>query len=224
MGNFDDVKPAENYSEKCLCVLVLDTSASMSGEPIAQLQEGISLLQQELAKDAVASERVEVCIVTFDAEVDCIQEPVRAELFQAPTFGHLGGSTRLVDGVREGIRQIDERKAYYKQNGIKYYRPWLMLITDGQPDEGQDIEGIEGEIADGIAQKKFLFYSIGVQGADFDVLKKISDKNTPPMELSGLKFQELFKWLSQSMTMVSRSKSEEAVTLPDASGWGQISC
>ena len=32
---------AENYEQKCLCVLVLDVSGSMSGEPIQELNKGL---------------------------------------------------------------------------------------------------------------------------------------------------------------------------------------
>ncbi|MBO9633495.1 MAG: hypothetical protein J7578_10300, partial [Chitinophagaceae bacterium] len=56
---------ADNPEPRCPCVLLLDTSGSMSGKPIAQLNEGIQTLKKELLADPLASKRVEIAVVTF---------------------------------------------------------------------------------------------------------------------------------------------------------------
>lgn len=65
-----------NFEQKCLCVLVLDTSGSMSwpnnNPPIAQLNAGLQRFQEELLKDEVTRDRLEVAIVTFDDEVNTV--------------------------------------------------------------------------------------------------------------------------------------------------------
>jgi uncharacterized protein YegL len=45
--------------------LLLDTSGSMSGAPIQQLNEGLQVFRDELFADPLAAKRVEVAIVTF---------------------------------------------------------------------------------------------------------------------------------------------------------------
>lgn len=65
-----------NFEQKCLCVLVLDVSGSMSGSPINLLNEGLRRFQEELLKDEVTRDRLEVAIVTFGSEVETIQGPV----------------------------------------------------------------------------------------------------------------------------------------------------
>jgi uncharacterized protein YegL len=69
--------------------------------------------------------------------------------------------------------------------------------------------------------KAFLFYAVGVQGANFDVLKQLSPSN-PPLRLVGLKFQELFKWLSSSLSKVGQSKPGDKIKLDPTTGWGEI--
>jgi hypothetical protein len=44
---------AENPEPRCPCILLLDTSGSMGGQPIAQLNEGLVAYGTELAGDAL---------------------------------------------------------------------------------------------------------------------------------------------------------------------------
>lgn len=65
----------------------------------------------------------------------------------------------------------------------------------------------------------FSFFAVGVENADMDVLSKISVR--PPLKLSGLRFRDLFTWLSSSLSSVSRSQRGQATLLP-APGWAEI--
>src|SRR5262249_20375474 len=56
---------ADNPEPRCPCLLLLDTSGSMVGAPITELNAGLVTLKDELAADALALKRVEVAVVTF---------------------------------------------------------------------------------------------------------------------------------------------------------------
>ena len=62
---FDAAEFAENPEPRCPCLLLLDTSYSMSGQPIAELNNGLAQFKEELAGDSLAMKRVEVAIVKF---------------------------------------------------------------------------------------------------------------------------------------------------------------
>lgn len=210
----------DNYEQKCLCVLVVDVSGSMSGEPIRQLNKGLQQFQQEVMADFVASQRLEVCIVTFGSSVVSLQEPCLISNFQMPTLT-ASGSTRLVDGVRLGIDIIETRKKWYKDTGQNYFRPMIFLITDGEPDGDQDVEGLSQELKNKISSKSFMFYSIGVIGYNHQKLSQIC--STPaPLQLDGYKFGEFFKWLSNSIGIITKSTEGETILLPSVNDWTQI--
>jgi hypothetical protein len=62
---FEAASFADNPEPRCPVILLLDTSGSMQGAPIAELNEGLATLQQELQRDELAAKRVELAVVTF---------------------------------------------------------------------------------------------------------------------------------------------------------------
>lgn len=62
---FGDPGFAENPENRCPCLLLLDTSGSMQGPPIAELNAGLMQFRDELLSDSMAAKRVEVAIITF---------------------------------------------------------------------------------------------------------------------------------------------------------------
>ena len=62
---FDGAEFAENPEPRCPCVLLLDTSSSMSGQPITELNKGLQAFKDELMSDNMSVKRVELSLVSF---------------------------------------------------------------------------------------------------------------------------------------------------------------
>lgn len=211
---------AENPEPRVPCVLLLDVSGSMGGQPIRELNEGLTVYKDELAADALASKRVEVAVVTFGGIVQTACDFTTADAFFPPNLVATG-DTPMGAAVSQAVDMVHERKQIYRASGIAYYRPWIFLITDGAPtDEWQTAAKrvIEGETS-----KAFSFFAVGVEGANMEILKQMSKRE--PLRLKGLRFRDLFQWLSNSQQSVSRSTPGDEVplqnpTTPD--GWAAV--
>lgn len=207
---------ANNPEPRCPCLLVLDTSGSMAGRRIDELNAGLATFRRELQSDGLAMKRVEVGIIGF-GPARVLLDFESAATFTPPTL-KAEGDTPMGLAIDMAIAMIAQRKNEYRQNGISYYRPWIFLITDGAPTDSWSRAAID--VRHGEANKSFAFFPIGVQGANLAILSQISERT--PLTLDGLKFRELFSWLSSSLRSVSRSTPGTDIALAPPTGWTSL--
>lgn len=209
----------ENPTPRCACMVVLDTSGSMDGAPIAQLNAGIQTFVQALQQDDMAACSVEVGLITAGGRVTELLPFTTAMAVDHIAPVYATGGTPLGEAVSLALRRLEERKQQYKKNGVSYYQPWLMIISDGAPTDHW--ESAARQAYEQSAGRKLVVLPVAVNGADLGTLGQFSAKGALPLE--GLRFQELFQWLSASMVRVSASASTSAsVQLPARDSWASI--
>ena len=215
-----DVEFAENPEPRCPCVLLLDTSGSMQGRPVAALVDGLEALRHDLLLDPVAARRVELSVITFDSTVLIAHDFVAPDEFEVPVLV-AGGQTRMAAAIHAGLDLIEDRKATYRAHDIAYYRPWIFLITDGEPqgESSRVVEEAKQRIHREEADRRVVFFTVGVEGANMRRLREIAVRT--PLKLRGLDFRSLFVWLSRSMQAIAHSRPEDQIALPPT-GWAEI--
>ncbi len=211
------VEFAENANERTPCILVLDCSGSMRGEPIKQLNTGLQALEKELKEDIDASSRVQLLVIKAygkdDADVSA--DWVDAMNFNAPVM-EASGLSPIGKAMELALQKIEEQKCLYDSCGVTSKRPWIFLISDGEPtDYGWELAAEKCRIAQ--QNKKVVVHAVGTQGANLEKLAKFSIM--APKRLSGLKFTEFFLWLSRSVSCISRAAPNMPDILDDIEGW-----
>lgn len=221
----EEIEVAYPQQPHCATVLLLDTSGSMGGAKLAALTDGLRLFLQETAGDELASKRVDLCVLTFGGEVQVHKDFAPVTDYPGDTTLAARGETPMGQALQRGMSLIEERKAAYRAQGTDYYRPWLMLITDGEPTDmkpgDQRWQQVAAALQEGVAAARFAFFAIGVEGANMDRLRLLCPEGRPPLALRGLAFRELFAWLSRSQRQVSASRTGDTVPLPPVD-WGSV--
>lgn len=209
----------ENPSPRCPVALVLDTSGSMVGEPIEQLNAGAQLFIDEVKRDDLARWSVDLAVFTAGGQVDCLLDFTGIEQVAGIAPMRASGCTPLGEATQQALLHLQKRKQEYRHSGVPYYQPWLVIISDGAPtDSWQDAAQQARDLS---ANRKLFSLPIAVNGADLQTLSAFSSE--PAIALDGLKFREFFLWLSASMARVSASTSSDAsVSLPPMDSWGSI--
>jgi uncharacterized protein YegL len=199
----------------------------MAGDKINALNEGLKMFREEILADELAAKRVDLAVFTFGGSVNVMHDFSAVDDFE-PTELCASGGTPMGEAILRAVEAIEQRKQGYKSKGIDYYRPWILMITDGEPTDMQPGDerwsDVIRKVHDGEANKKFMFFGVGAEQANTDLLKQILPPNRPPLRLKGNKFREMFQWLSRSQKSVSASKVGEQVKLenPVAAGWAEV--
>lgn len=209
----------DNPSPRCPCMVVLDTSGSMNGHTIQELNSGFELFLKNLRDDDVAAYSVEVSVITAGDRVHEHIPFTIATNIDIHTEFQASGVTPLGGAVEMALDRLESRKNDYKKNGVAYYQPWLIIISDGAPTDNWQAAAKRAESLS--AAKKLVSLPIGVSNADMSILGQFSSR--PAIKLQGIRFSDFFSWLSASMSRVSASASTtSSVPLPAIDGWGSI--
>src|SRR5262249_22671613 len=147
-------------------------STSMTGQPIDELNAGLQTFASQLTGDGLAAKRVEVAILSF-GPVRRQTDFITAENFTAPVL-QANGATPMGEAIAAGLDLIEQRKQLYRQQGISYYRPWVFLITDGEPND--DWRDAAARVRSGEEARAFSFFAVGIERANMNVLAQISTR------------------------------------------------
>ncbi len=221
----------------CLC---LDTSGSMgsaggffsgpfgsnsSSAPIDELNEGVKLFYDAIRDDETAMYSAEIAIITFGGSEQLVEDFANIERQpNVPTFTANGG-TPMGEAINLALDCLEKRKQEYKDKGVDYFQPWLVLMTDGAPNgSSSELDRAINRTVDMVNTKKLTIFPIGIgNDADMNVLAKFSPKRSP-LKLKGMNFKEFFQWLSQSVSRTSQSMPGESVSLDmdGIKGWAEL--
>jgi len=189
------------------CVLLLDTSSSMSGPPIDSLNAALRDFKNKVSMDEMAQKRVDIAIVEFNSQARIVQEftPISQ---MTPVTLIANGSTAMGAGINMAIDLVKDRNRFYNSLGTPVFKPWIFMITDGAPTDKIEnaAERIQSEESKG-THGKLKFFALGVPGYDKATLFSLTKR---VMELTDFDFAGIFDWMSASMGIRLNALPEHA--------------
>jgi len=215
-----DDELADNPTSRVPICVLLDVSFSMDGDPINELNKGVRMFIEEIISDDMTRFSADIAILTFGGIVEQVFEFGSIEEQQIPEF-RARSSTPMAQAVLDAITLLENRKKTYKSNGVDYFQPWIVLMTDGVPTDASSlINEATSKTQELIKNKKLTMFSIGIgEDVNMGFLEQFGSSVT---KLQGLKFSEFFQWLSQSVSTISDSMPGDKLELPTREGWDAL--
>lgn len=178
-----------------------------------ELNAGLQQFICDILADPMAKLAADVSIMTFARTTTTVKEfgPIRESDTGLKITTSQENETLLGEAVELALSELDSRKRTYREHGVEYYQPWLVVMTDGVPTSTRHRE-LEGRLKELSTARKLSVFVFGIGRADLLELSCISP-NRPPMQINDQKFTELFAWLSRSVRMVSMSVPGDGVSL-----------
>jgi uncharacterized protein YegL len=184
--------------------LLLDTSGSMTGEPIEAVKNGVQMMLHSLRQMPQALETAYISIITFDTDAKQIIPLTDLASFQmvdikasgVTSFG--AALSLLADKV-----QTEVSKTTLEQKGD--WKPMTFIMTDGVPTD--DWQSGWNKLQS--VYKGFLVGCAVGGSADSSILKQITNEVVSLQNADSESISQFFKWVTASISTTS-TKLEES--------------
>jgi uncharacterized protein YegL len=179
--------------------LVLDTSGSMTGEPIESVKTGMDTLVTTLRQDPYALETAYLSVITFDSQARQVVPLTELSNFQVPQISATG-STELGAALTLLAETIDREVGKTTSEVKGDWKPLIFIMTDGVPtDDWQRGLNELKKIKTGL-----IIACAAGHGADTSVLKQITEVVVQLDNADQNTIKAFFKWVSASVSTGSQ--------------------
>jgi uncharacterized protein YegL len=184
--------------------LLLDTSGSMSGEPIEAVKNGVQIMISSLRQNPQAIETAFLSIITFDSTAQQIIPLTDLASFQMVDL-KATGVTALGEALKLVSHRIENEVAKTTTEQKGDWKPLVFIMTDGIPtDDWQS----------GLTEFKkcktaFVVACGAGNGADTKILKQITDNVISLDTADSSTIGKFFQWVTASIG-VSSTKVEDS--------------
>lgn len=197
---FDDL--ADNPTKRIPVVICLDTSGSMA-ERLGELKRSLIRFCEAVNEHSMARRAVELSLIEFNSTARCTLDyasvaqhlpSLRALEFRAY------GQTAMGAAITLALKKLMERKQRYKDYGVSYHQPWLVIMTDGAPTDSVEeaCRVVQGLVED----KALSTIPVGIgAGYNASMLQRLcSPFVQEPIRLTEVKhISEFFEFLRSSV-------------------------
>ena len=188
--------------------LLLDTSGSMTGEPIEAVKNGVQMMVHSLRQNPQAIETAFVSIITFDFEAKQLIPLTDLASFQTVDL-KAAGTTALGAALSLLADKLENEvtKTTLEQKGD--WKPIVFIMTDGVPTDDwqagfQKLKAVKKGLIVGCAAGN---------NADDKVLKEIADQVVRLSNTDADSIGKFFQWVSASIATTYTKLEETGIDL-----------
>lgn len=209
----------DSGQERRYLQLILDMSGSVSPY-VSIIENGVKALVEGLREDPLSETSIDIGITTFGSKVKVVA-PTSITEFQMPKF-RSSGATAMFEALEASFETVEQTKTHYRENGMSYRRPIVVLMTDGYPTDVsiQDpkFQDLIGRIQNGESQKKWMFLPLAIDHSCMNAVDQLSSNGAKELDPGAI--LAFMKWLSNSINTASNQANDPlANSNPSMSDW-----
>lgn len=178
--------------------LLLDTSGSMSGEPIEAVKNGVQVMISSLRQNPQAIETAYISVITFDSTARQIIPLTDLASFQMVDI-KATGTTSLGEALKLVAGKIDTEVAKTTTEQKGDWKPLVFIMTDGIPTDDWQSGLTE-------FKKRKIAFTVACaagSGADAKILKQITDNVVSLDTADSSSIGKFFQWVTASIGVTS---------------------
>ncbi len=147
-------------------LFLIHANASMSGSPILNISASLKELLADIKRQ---ENEVEVGILTVNSEAPESVEWTTQK--NGPRFALLkaDGDCSLKDGIASALRIIKKKTAVYDMEGISYYTPTLVIISDNLISLGNESECVLADLKESTDSGKLTVFTFATSEKNVSV-------------------------------------------------------
>jgi uncharacterized protein YegL len=184
--------------------ILLDTSGSMRGEPIAAVNVGLRSMLTALRQDPYALESVHLSVITFDVEAREVLPMTHLEHVSLPEVQvHGSGPTFLGQALLLLIEKVNREVNRTTSVRKGDWRPLVFVMTDGSP---SDIAAYREAVS--VVKTMEFGLIVGCAAgpkAKHEMLKELTERVVSLDTTDSNTFASFFTWVSASVVSGSVS-------------------
>lgn len=178
--------------------LLLDTSGSMSGEPIEAVKNGVQVMISSLRQNPQAIETAFISVITFDSAAQQLIPLTDLASFQMLDI-KATGTTALGDALKLVANKIDTEVAKTTTEQKGDWKPLVFIMTDGIPTD--DWQSGLNEFKK--RKTAFTVACAAGSGADTNILKQITENVVSLDTADSQSIGKFFQWVTASIGVTS---------------------
>lgn len=176
-------------------LFLLDTSKSIGDDSISLINETLNRFKLRAIENSLITIGLDVAIIAFNSSYHIIQEFVPVKYMNSVNLVITSSESVITPVIKKALEMIKEKICFYYDMGVQPYRPWVVLITDGNFND-EDLSTVVQEIKSMEDKKRLIFLSLGIGDYDSKALRLLSGRNV--LELTRTDFSEFFEWILSS--------------------------
>lgn len=199
----------KNTKHKMLLSIVLDNSASMKGDKLDLLKEAWRNFHDNLFNSGM-DQHVKYEVVIFEGLKPKVFKSFDDDVLHTDKL-FAGGVPILNKSIELGMKDLENKSLEIKNNKFLLYKPWLVLLTDGQ--NFGDLELIKTEIELKVKNNQLTYFPFLLSDNGVDDSLDVLVKYKRPLQIIQNKYHDLFKWIFNTVKQRIETPIDEPAQL-----------